>query len=206
MLDVGCGKGEILRGLREAGVPATGLEAQPGLAEELCREGFDVEQGSAEALPFADGAFDWVAMRHVAHHLADPRRAVGEAARVAARGVVVAEPWHHRAFPEQDLDARITAWMKRQDRRLGREHHADLGAAELLALFPDGWATSAEIECVLRLAPRPLEELRARMEPLLEGLPEDHPDRTEWSALLEEARNRGVGYNGSTIVVASHRP
>jgi O-antigen chain-terminating methyltransferase len=47
VVDIGCGRGELLALLRERGVPARGVDLNPAMAE-LCRsKGFDVEQGDA---------------------------------------------------------------------------------------------------------------------------------------------------------------
>jgi SAM-dependent methyltransferase len=48
-----------------------------------------VRKGSAEALPFPDGSFDIVTVRHAPHHFADIRGAVREMARVARPGARV---------------------------------------------------------------------------------------------------------------------
>ena len=56
VLDVGCGRGEFLRLLREDGITASGVESNP-IAVRLCREaGLDVEEGDAPALLAGRGA------------------------------------------------------------------------------------------------------------------------------------------------------
>ncbi|MGH9366758.1 MAG: class I SAM-dependent methyltransferase [Thermoanaerobaculia bacterium] len=50
VLDVGCGRGEFLRLLREEGIRASGVEANP-ISVRLCREaGLEVEEGDALAI------------------------------------------------------------------------------------------------------------------------------------------------------------
>jgi SAM-dependent methyltransferase len=50
VLDVGCGRGEFLRLLREEGIAAFGIESSP-VSVRLCRqEGLDVEEGDAPSL------------------------------------------------------------------------------------------------------------------------------------------------------------
>lgn len=47
MVDVGCGRGELLDALREAGIPARGVDANHAMVE-LCRaRGFDVDEADA---------------------------------------------------------------------------------------------------------------------------------------------------------------
>jgi O-antigen chain-terminating methyltransferase len=51
VLDLGCGRGELLLLLREAGVPATGVEGDPALAGAARRRGLEVVEGDVlEAL------------------------------------------------------------------------------------------------------------------------------------------------------------
>lgn len=51
VLDAGCGRGEFLRLLREAGIPASGIETNPVSAAACRAEGLDVAEGDAlEAL------------------------------------------------------------------------------------------------------------------------------------------------------------
>jgi SAM-dependent methyltransferase len=84
-----------------------------------------LQEGNAEALPFVDGSFDLVFCRAALHHMADPRRAVGEMVRMCRPGgrVVLSDliapsaderdafdrlhqridPSHVRAFLEEEL-------------------------------------------------------------------------------------------------------
>ncbi len=51
ILDLGCGRGELLLLLRDAGVVASGVESDPALAQAARRRGLDVEEGDVlEAL------------------------------------------------------------------------------------------------------------------------------------------------------------
>jgi SAM-dependent methyltransferase len=81
VLDVGCGKGELLRALGVAGCQATGVEIDPTEAAICRQKGLDVRVGRAEALPFADGTFDRVTCSVVLPYT-DEERAVAEWARV----------------------------------------------------------------------------------------------------------------------------
>jgi ubiquinone/menaquinone biosynthesis C-methylase UbiE len=53
---------------------------------------FGLVAGDAEALPFADGAFDHVFVHDGLHHLDDVEGAIGEMVRVGQRGVMITEP------------------------------------------------------------------------------------------------------------------
>jgi O-antigen chain-terminating methyltransferase len=71
VVDIGCGRGELLRALRERGVTARGVDANAGMVE-LCRaDGLDVEHG--DALSFLqrqrDASLGGVAAIQVVEHL-----------------------------------------------------------------------------------------------------------------------------------------
>lgn len=89
-LDVGCGPGvwteRLVERLGAAHVSA--IDPSPRFIA-ACRERFpdvDVRQGSAEALPYADGSFDVAGACLVVHFMADPVAGVAEMARVTRQG------------------------------------------------------------------------------------------------------------------------
>lgn len=200
VLDVGCGGGELLELCRRADVTAQGVEPSKERVEALAELGLRALAAEAHQLPFGDGAFDWVTIRHVLHHLPDPGAAVREACRVARRGLVLAEPWHDRSEPSQELAMRIDRWRKRQDRRRGAIHGPDLAPGEILALLPQG-EFEAELEIVQRYVPWPADLVDAALREGARDLALDHADRGEARALLEEATRRAPTLNGSAILV-----
>ena len=90
-LDVGCGYGanvvEMARRLRPGG-RAIGVDVSETMITEARRRTAGIELavgfriGDALALPFEDDSFDICRIETVLQHLADPRRAVAEMARV----------------------------------------------------------------------------------------------------------------------------
>lgn len=75
VLDLGCGRGEFLDVLREAGIAAAGVDADPD-AVAACRDkGLEVEQGDLFAFLSAQtaGAVDGIFCAHVVEHLPPPR-------------------------------------------------------------------------------------------------------------------------------------
>jgi ubiquinone/menaquinone biosynthesis C-methylase UbiE len=94
VLDVGCGPGALTGELVER-VGADRVSAvdpsEPFVAAARERHpGVDVEQASAEELPFADHTFDAALAQLVVHFMADPVKGLGEMARVTCEGGVVA--------------------------------------------------------------------------------------------------------------------
>ncbi len=91
LLDVGCGTGHFSRRFAAAGLVVTGLDPDPAmLAFARDNDGaIDYLQGRAEALPFADGAFDHCVAVTSLCFVADPARALAEMWRVARRGVAL---------------------------------------------------------------------------------------------------------------------
>lgn len=119
ILDVGCGRGEILRRCRELGVEAYGVDYAPiaaRLAKRLWESGRSESNGSsaggvylsdAKRLPFADDFFDRVLMFDLVEHLHpwELDRALDEARRILAPGgklIIHTAPnvWYDRyAYP-----------------------------------------------------------------------------------------------------------
>jgi len=93
-LDVGCGPGALTEVLAERLGPASVSAADPSEPfVEACRArvpGARVEVASAEALPFADGAFDAALSQLVVNFMDDAEKGVGEMARVTRPGGIVA--------------------------------------------------------------------------------------------------------------------
>lgn len=86
LLDIGCSMGYTLRAARELGLTPTGSDISE-FALKTCREqGFRAERGELGALPFADGEFALVTMKHVLEHTPKPREALREVRRVLRPG------------------------------------------------------------------------------------------------------------------------
>ncbi len=100
MLDVGCGPGaltaELVARLGPASVSAVD-PSEPFVAAARARNpAVDVQQASAEQLPFPDEAFDAALAQLVVHFMSDPASGVAEMRRVTRRdGVVAACVWDH---------------------------------------------------------------------------------------------------------------
>jgi len=89
ILDVGCGQGDMMLLLKEAGYAAFGVENAPR-AVRVAREGrgLTVHLGNLEDVPQEKGSFDALAFFHVLEHLPDPLRTLRQ-----AQGFLKQEGW-----------------------------------------------------------------------------------------------------------------
>ena len=88
VLDVGCGTGLTLVLASERGAVPSGVDISPGLLA-IARDRLppaDLREADMESLPFGDAAFDAVTGVNAFQFAGDPRRALGEAARVTRPG------------------------------------------------------------------------------------------------------------------------
>ena len=91
VLDVGAGNGVFTHQLLARFTWVAALDAAWNMIARNPSSGPRL-QGSAYHLPFADGSFDLVFCGNLLHHLAEPKRAVAEMARLSRRHVVLCEP------------------------------------------------------------------------------------------------------------------
>ncbi len=130
ILDVGCGEGVLTeRWAERRGCDrVVGLDLEdPGLSAHWAdrrRPNLEFVSGRAQELPFASGEFDLVAAIESLEHLADPRCALSEMARVAGRHLLVSVPrepaWRalnlaRGAYPRTlgDTPGHVNHWSKR---------------------------------------------------------------------------------------------
>ena len=89
LLDVGCGAGYFLSYLKEQGVQAKGLDANPNTVRYCNERGLHVESGDVAGEP--DGEYDVIVLFDVLEHLLDPVSVMQEVAKkLKPKGYVVA--------------------------------------------------------------------------------------------------------------------
>ncbi|MCW5625351.1 MAG: methyltransferase domain-containing protein [Burkholderiales bacterium] len=95
LLDVATGPGTIAARGTGRGATATGLDLSPSMVALARRlhPGVAFQEGEAERLPFADGAFDALVCAFGVGHLARPEMGFLEFARVLAPGGRIALAW-----------------------------------------------------------------------------------------------------------------
>lgn len=87
LLDVGSGRGELLRAAREAGWDAVGLDPSEKFARYAARySGAEVRERPIEECGFEAGSFDVVVFAAVLEHVYNPGETIREIARALRRG------------------------------------------------------------------------------------------------------------------------
>ena len=101
VLDIGTGTGLFAEAFSQRGLEVTGVDANPEMliaARQFVPKG-DFREGTAEALPYQDGSFDFVFLGLVLHESDEPLKALTEARRVGRKRVGILEwPYHDGAF------------------------------------------------------------------------------------------------------------
>jgi SAM-dependent methyltransferase len=90
VLDVGCGRGEFLRGFVRCGLLGSGVD-QSSIAEAICPLPTQIQTADLESepLPFLDDTFDVVFSKSVIEHFYYPEKLVLEMKRVLRPGGIV---------------------------------------------------------------------------------------------------------------------
>lgn len=72
LLDLGCGRGELLQRMRRLGWDTLGVEPNPRAAAAAAENGLNIVNRRFEDLELEENSFDAVTMSHVIEHIADP--------------------------------------------------------------------------------------------------------------------------------------
>ncbi len=124
VLDVGCGGGLVAEALARRGAEVTGVDLSEGALavarDHAAASGLRIryDAGRAEALPYADGAFDAVICADCLEHVEDLEAVVAEVARVLAPGGTFCFDTFNRTF----LSRVLVTWLV--ERRLRREYRS----------------------------------------------------------------------------------
>lgn len=86
ILDLGCGDGQLTARLAAAGALVRGFDASPQMLAAARARGLEVDEGSAENLPYADASFDAVFSNAALHWMRDQDAVLGQLHRVLRSG------------------------------------------------------------------------------------------------------------------------
>lgn len=120
VLDVGCGRGEYVRGFRNLGFASYGVDK-------------DMYNADADSLPYSDGFFDMVFSKSFIEHTCDPRFALSEQLRVLKKGgtlVCMSPDW------TSQMKMFFDGW----------DHHSPLTKRGLTELLMSSGLSSAVVE------------------------------------------------------------
>jgi SAM-dependent methyltransferase len=189
VVDVGCGPGALTRVLVERlGADAVAAVDPSESFVASARErhpGVEVRQAPAEALPFADGAFDGALAQLVVHFMADPVAGLREMSRVTRPGGVVAAcTWDiANASP---LTPFWRAVRELEPRAEGEEARPGTREGDLEALFGEAGLADVEEE------PLTLSMTHATFEEWWEPFPLGVGPAGQYAASLDADRREAV--------------
>ncbi|MBI4240699.1 MAG: class I SAM-dependent methyltransferase [Candidatus Rokubacteria bacterium] len=72
VLEIGCGRGELLTALRDRGLEVEGVDLSPQAVRMASRSGIRVVQGTILTAGFAEESYDLIVMAQVLEHIPDP--------------------------------------------------------------------------------------------------------------------------------------
>jgi methionine biosynthesis protein MetW len=106
VLDLGCGRGDLLRYLKEnKAVEGYGIEIDEKEVIEGIEKGLSILQGdlNTETADFADRSFDYVILSQTLQQVYNPERVIEEMLRIGRRGIVSFPCFNHLAIKLQLL-------------------------------------------------------------------------------------------------------
>ncbi|MEY4110751.1 MAG: hypothetical protein RLZZ46_1106 [Bacteroidota bacterium] len=110
-LDVGCGTGYFLLGMKEQGWAVEGIEPDPGAAKQAsARSGCPVYE-EAQLNRYPEASFDLITMWHVLEHVPDPLARIRQLRRILKSGgrLIIAVP-NHSSLDAQHYGSCWAAW------------------------------------------------------------------------------------------------
>ncbi len=145
VLDVGCGPGALTGELLQRGAVVSAVDPS---AKFVAAAGerypdVDVQQASAEELPYADASFDAVLAQLVVHFMQDPVHGLSEMARVTRNGGVLAACVWDIAGNRAPITPFWVA-AKELDPTVEDERRAGAGEGQLPELFAQAGLTDVE--------------------------------------------------------------
>jgi ubiquinone/menaquinone biosynthesis C-methylase UbiE len=115
LLEPGCGTGHFARWFQEQGLRVVGIDLSlPMLTEANDLNGLPTIYADAHLLPFADDAFDLVALITTLEFVSDPVQVVREALRIARQGLLLGVLNRHSLLAWQRKREQDPIWQPAQ--------------------------------------------------------------------------------------------
>lgn len=126
VLDVGCGVGQVVHRLAQAGFQAHGVEVSEPNLEKARQLGLNCQSYDGKHLPFTDGYFASAGALNVLEHVEEPELFIREIVRVVESGgkVLISSPNFYRVIGIKDYHPRMRGlghkwqnWVRLQEKR-----------------------------------------------------------------------------------------
>lgn len=200
VLDVGAGRGDLIRSLRTQDVMARGIESSEALVGLALELGLPVELGEVTSLDEEDGGVPWVSLRHALQRVPARERALMEALRVASVGVLIAEPYLWPLLPAHRLTSRLHSFTRELERRRGIYQGEDISPGELVPMLPPGW--DVELRAHAPLHRYSHDDVRAMVDTAAGTQEFSDGERDLADAFVESARLGMLAAPGTVMVMA----
>lgn len=134
VLDVGCGVGQVVARLTEAGFEAYGVDVSKPNIERAAKVSPRCQLYDGKTLPFPDGHFASVGALNVLEHVDEPEAFIREIVRVVEPGgrIVLSSPNFFRVFGFRDYHPKMRGfgnklrnWKRLQEKRTQMARHPD---------------------------------------------------------------------------------
>lgn len=132
MLDVGCGNGRFLTGMRTLGWDVQGVEFSESGVKACRMSDLPVHHGDLASAAFPDGSFDLITARHVIEHIPEPHPFMAELVRVLRPGgrLVIETPcstalgrqWFNTYWYANDVPRHLFLFSPGNLEQLGASH------------------------------------------------------------------------------------
>lgn len=112
ILEIGCGRGLLLRHLRDAGFDVSGIEPSRNACKVAVDDGLHVRHGYFSRVTVNDGPFDAVVASHVLEHIEEPGLFIDDIAAVAPRGLLLLVQANWRGWVPRKNKGLWHAWAQ----------------------------------------------------------------------------------------------
>jgi SAM-dependent methyltransferase len=86
LIDIGCGRGDYLKRMKDLGWNVLGIEPDPASVVLAKKRGIPVVNGTLDEARLPEDTADQITMQHVIEHLPDPATAIHECFRLLRKG------------------------------------------------------------------------------------------------------------------------
>lgn len=107
LLDIGCGRGDMLKALHDVGFNVSGVDISPASADACKPHPVKIVNLESNSIPFQDQEFDFIFSKSVIEHLHNPMPFLTETHRVLGnngKAIIMTPSWLHHGWGPFYLD------------------------------------------------------------------------------------------------------